>query len=121
VFKSIQDRLKSIVSRGDLRSICHEQSIKLEVLQVLDCLCSVADAARSDNINSIFEFLHPMIIDAISLLGKYTLVFCIFLSFVFIFALLQWFPLMFCYGSFACILMSIYCLLMLSHEFQAHA
>lgn len=71
MFKSVQDRLKAIVSRSDLRSVYHEQSIKLEVLQVLDCLCSVADAARSDNINSIFEFLHPMFSDIISLLGKY--------------------------------------------------
>jgi hypothetical protein len=71
VFRSIQDRLKAVVSRGDLRSVYHEQSVKSEVLQILDCLCSVADAARSDNITLIFGFLYPMSVDAVALLGMY--------------------------------------------------
>ncbi len=48
----------------------HEESVKREVLDVLESLCGVADASMVDTVSLVFDFLHPLLRDCVALLGK---------------------------------------------------
>ena len=51
---------------------CHAEGVRLEVISLLDAMCGVAEACRVDSINLVFSFLHPQMLHAITLLGKFT-------------------------------------------------
>ena len=44
--------------------------MKLEVQDLLESMCGVAEATMVDTVTLIFNFLHPVLVDCVTLLGK---------------------------------------------------
>ena len=44
--------------------------IKEEIIHILECLCGVAEGSRVDNVDKLFGFLHPLMVESVKLLGK---------------------------------------------------
>ena len=59
MLESLDARFARVVGRADLRSACHKDSVRTQVLAVLDCFCGVVDAAAPNNSCAIFSFLLP--------------------------------------------------------------
>ena len=45
--------------------------IKEEIIHILECLCGVAEGSRVDNVDKLFGFLHPLMVESVKLLGKF--------------------------------------------------
>ena len=72
VLHSLEGRLRTVLSQPDLRRALHAEPLKAEVLCLLDCMCGVTEATRVDNVQMLFDFLHPVLVEAVRLLGMYT-------------------------------------------------
>ena len=44
--------------------------IKEEIIHILESLCGVAEGSRVDNVEKLFGFLHPLMVESVKLLGK---------------------------------------------------
>ncbi|ELU09303.1 hypothetical protein CAPTEDRAFT_151878 [Capitella teleta] len=71
VLQSLEQRLQVVMSQPDLRRSLHSEASKAEVLCLLDCLCGVTEASRMDNIQLLFNFMHPMMQHCVKLLDFY--------------------------------------------------
>lgn len=59
------------VCQADFRKKISNTDVKALVLDLLDSLCGVAMGTRVDNLDRLFNFLHPLLSDSVKLLGKY--------------------------------------------------
>ncbi|XP_069125670.1 exportin-4-like isoform X1 [Argopecten irradians] len=60
-------------------TVCHEHFVKLSyvadmkerIIDLLECLCGIAQGTRIDNMERIFNFFHPLMADSVKLLDVY--------------------------------------------------
>ena len=50
---------------------CHSVVIKEEIIHILTSLCGIAEGSRVDNLEKLFEFIHPLMVESVKLLGKF--------------------------------------------------
>ena len=71
VLQSIQERFKTVLSQPDLKKILHEDRVKSEVICLLEALCGVAEATRTDNVTMLAQFMHPALVECVNIMGKF--------------------------------------------------
>lgn len=70
VLQSLHGRFQSVVQQPDIKKHIHEESVKTEVISLLESLCGVAEATMVNTVKLIFQFLHPLLQDCVTLLGR---------------------------------------------------
>ncbi|KAJ8315064.1 hypothetical protein KUTeg_007214 [Tegillarca granosa] len=71
VLKSLHDRFMQTVCQADFSKKISNTDVKSGVLDLLDSLCGVAMGTRVDNLDRLFNFLHPLLSDSVKLLDLY--------------------------------------------------
>ena len=70
VLKSIHERFHRVLTLNDLKKVMHETQVKNEVISLLESMCGVTEATRVDNVNLLFQFLQPALIECVNILGE---------------------------------------------------
>ena len=70
VLQTLHDKFYHSVCSESFFKNCHSVVIKEEIIHILECLCGVAEGSRVDNLDKLFEFLHPLMVESVKLLGK---------------------------------------------------
>ena len=70
ILDSLNQRMVAIMSSSNLKTNCHKEDFRLEVISLLDALCGVAEATRVDCVQLLFNFIYPQIVRCTTLLGK---------------------------------------------------
>ena len=70
VLQTLREKFIHSVCLENFVKNCHSVLIKEEIIHILECLCGVAEGSRVDNLDKLFEFLHPLMVETVNLLGK---------------------------------------------------
>ena len=70
VLQALHDKFYHSVCSESFLKNCHSVVIKEEIIHILESLCGVAEGSRVDNVEKLFGFLHPLMVESVKLLGK---------------------------------------------------
>ena len=68
LLQPFHDRFMLLVQRDDFRSVCQDAPIQLTILGILDALCGLVEARKSEH----FQFLLPFLQVCVSLMDVYS-------------------------------------------------
>ncbi|KAG1701259.1 Exportin-4 [Nymphon striatum] len=71
VFRPLQEKFSSVVSKQDFNTIHKEESVKLVVINFIESLIGFADGCKIYNIDKIFPYLLPVLKDLLTLFELY--------------------------------------------------
>ncbi|KAK6640921.1 hypothetical protein RUM44_012619 [Polyplax serrata] len=71
VLKPLQNRLLTIVRQENFSRISHEESVKVEILDILDCMIGASMGSNAQVRNLVFQCLSPMISELPTLMRVY--------------------------------------------------
>ncbi|XP_069695986.1 exportin-4-like isoform X2 [Periplaneta americana] len=71
VLKPLQDRFKNIICQENFNRIFHEENIKIEIIDILESFIGVAQGSQVLTVQSLFQFLYPMLSEFATLVGVY--------------------------------------------------
>ncbi|XP_064627537.1 exportin-4-like isoform X2 [Lineus longissimus] len=71
VLDGMYRRFQAILKREDLSRVYQEIKVKAEVQDILHCCCGIAEATSVKNFQQIFDFLHPVLVEAVNVYGLY--------------------------------------------------
>ncbi|KAK2170788.1 hypothetical protein NP493_1142g00027 [Ridgeia piscesae] len=71
VLKSVHERFHRVLTLNDLKKVMHETQVKNEVISLLESMCGVTEATRVDNVNLLFQFLQPALVECVNILDLY--------------------------------------------------
>ncbi|KAK7874402.1 hypothetical protein R5R35_001498 [Gryllus longicercus] len=71
VLKPLQERFKGIICKENFNRIFHEENVKLELIDILESFIGVAQGSQVTTVQSLFQFLHPMLCEFSTLVNVY--------------------------------------------------
>ncbi|CAH1799119.1 unnamed protein product, partial [Owenia fusiformis] len=71
ILQSLHDRFKTTVCHENFKRISNDESVRNEVIGLLESLCGVAEATRVTNVSLLFNFLHPALVESVKLVDIY--------------------------------------------------
>jgi hypothetical protein len=70
ILRSLQDRFYKIVCQENFLKVYSNGGVKSQVIDLLESLRGIALGTRVDNLNRLFDFLHPLLAECVKILGK---------------------------------------------------
>ncbi|OWF40176.1 Exportin-4 [Mizuhopecten yessoensis] len=71
VLTSIHTRFYETVCHENFAKMSYVSNMKDRIIDLLECLCGIAQGTRIDNMERIFTFFHPLMADSVKLLDVY--------------------------------------------------
>lgn len=72
ILKPIQTRFKDLVCRENLSRIFQEETIKKEVIDILECLIGIAKGSQMATVPVLFDFLSALLSELVVFMNMYT-------------------------------------------------
>ena len=70
VLQTLREKFVHAVCSENFVKNSHSVITKEEIIHILESLCGVAEGSRVDNLDKLFEFFHPLLVEIVKLLGK---------------------------------------------------
>lgn len=70
ILGSLHDRFYKVVCQENFSKLYCTGGVKTQVIDLLESVRGVALGTRVDNLNRIFDFLHPLLQECVKILGK---------------------------------------------------
>ncbi|XP_063234006.1 exportin-4-like [Bacillus rossius redtenbacheri] len=69
VLKPLQDRFKALICRENFGKLLHEESVRLEIIDILESLIGVTQGSQAGTVASLFGLLHPLLSESAALVA----------------------------------------------------
>nr|CAD7456123.1 unnamed protein product [Timema tahoe] len=71
ILKPLQDRFKSLICQENFTKLLHEERVKMEIIDILESFIGVSQGSQISTVQSLFQFLYPMLSEFSTLIGMY--------------------------------------------------